>query len=223
MAVIAMVGQKGGGGKSTLARAVLAEETGKRGKNVLLLDLDSGQHTSSDWTAPRRLNSRKPVKVEAVGFDDDALAAIEEAEQSHGLVIVDARGHSDEQTLDLAGVCDLLVIPAAPNADDLRPAAVLFHELTEAGGNCALVLNRVGSPAQSKWARAKLAETGISPLDAELPEQLTYQNAPTYGRAITEVEQEGPRNKAKAVVAAIMKLAKARKRKEPLRFTVESL
>ncbi len=223
MAVIGWVGQKGGGGKSTGARATAVESSGGK-KRVVILDCDPGQHTSMDFKAARTLNSRKPaIKVEPVGFDDDLLAAIEDAEQTHDLVIVDARGHSDEQTLDLAGVCDLLVIPAAPNSDDLRPAAMLYHELTEAGGNCVLVLNKVGSPAQSKWARAKLAETGIIPLADEIPDQLCFQNAPTYGYAITEVKEAGPRTKAQKVIRAILKMAKPRKRNEALRFTGETL
>jgi len=223
MAVIGWVGQKGGGGKSTGARATAVESSGGK-KRVVILDCDPGQHTSMDFKAARTLNSRKPViEVEPVGFDDDLLAAIEDAEETHDLVIVDARGHSDEQTLDLAGVCDLLVIPAAPNSDDLRPAAMLYHELTEAGGNCVLVLNKVGSPAQSKWARAKLAETGITPLADEIPDQLCFQNAPTYGYAITEVKEAGPRGKAQKAIRAILKKAKPRKRNEPLRFTGETL
>ncbi len=219
MAVIGWVGQKGGGGKSTGARATAAESSGAK-KKVVILDCDPGQHTSMDFKATRKLNNRKPViDVEPVGFDDDLLVAIEDAEQTHDVVIVDARGHSDEQTLDLAGVCDLVVIPAAPNSDDLRPAAMLYHELTEAGGNCVLVLNKVGSPAQSKWARGKLAETGITPLADEIPDQLCFQNAPTYGYAITEVKESGPRGKAQKVIRAILKMAKPRKRNESLRFT----
>jgi len=223
MAVVAWVGQKGGGGKSTGARATAVESSGGK-KKVVILDCDPGQHTSMDFKATRMLNGRKPViEVEPVGFDDNLLAAIEDAEETHDLVIVDARGHSDEQTLDLAGVCDLLVIPAAPNSDDLRPAAMLYHELTEAGGNCVLVLNKVGSPAQSKWARAKLAETGITPLPDEIPDQLCFQNAPTYGYAITEVKEAGPRAKAQKVIRAILKMSKPRKRNEALRFTGETL
>lgn len=221
--VLGIIGQKGGGGKSTTAKAAGVSGVLARLK-VVILDCDPGQHTSMDFLAARMLNDRKPyVPVKPVGFDDDLLAVIEEESETHDLVIVDARGHSDEQTLDLAGVCDLLVIPSAPNADDLIPAAALYHEITEAGGRCEILLNRVGSPAQSKWARAKLAEAGITPLADEIPDQLCFQNASTYGRAIVEVPEAGPRTKAQKAIKAILKLAKTRKRKEPLRFTEDSL
>jgi len=44
---IAILSQKGGGGKSTLARALSAELT-KQKKNILLIDLDIQQKTSQE-------------------------------------------------------------------------------------------------------------------------------------------------------------------------------
>ena len=45
--IIACLSQKGGGGKSTLARALTVELT-KQKKNVLLVDLDIQQKTSQE-------------------------------------------------------------------------------------------------------------------------------------------------------------------------------
>jgi len=45
--IIACLSQKGGGGKSTLARALSVELT-KQKKNVLLVDLDIQQKTSQE-------------------------------------------------------------------------------------------------------------------------------------------------------------------------------
>jgi cellulose biosynthesis protein BcsQ len=45
--IIACLSQKGGGGKSTLARALSVELT-KQKKNVLLIDLDIQQKTSQE-------------------------------------------------------------------------------------------------------------------------------------------------------------------------------
>jgi len=45
--IIAILSQKGGGGKSTLARALSVELT-KQKKNVLLVDLDIQQKTSQE-------------------------------------------------------------------------------------------------------------------------------------------------------------------------------
>ena len=45
--IIAILSQKGGGGKSTIARTLAVELT-KQKQNVLLLDLDIQQKTSSE-------------------------------------------------------------------------------------------------------------------------------------------------------------------------------
>jgi len=47
MKIIAILSQKGGGGKSTLARALSVELT-KQKKNVCLIDLDIQQKTSQE-------------------------------------------------------------------------------------------------------------------------------------------------------------------------------
>jgi len=47
MKIIACLSQKGGGGKSTLARCLAVELT-KQKKNVLLVDLDIQQKTSQE-------------------------------------------------------------------------------------------------------------------------------------------------------------------------------
>jgi chromosome partitioning protein len=47
MKIIACLSQKGGGGKSTLARC-LAVELNKQKKNILLVDLDIQQKTSQE-------------------------------------------------------------------------------------------------------------------------------------------------------------------------------
>jgi hypothetical protein len=58
-------GQKGGTGKSTLARA-FAVEAAKRDSRVLIADLDEAQRTSWDWGRRRAANSLLP---EIDGFD----------------------------------------------------------------------------------------------------------------------------------------------------------
>ncbi len=58
--IIGMVSQKGGVGKSTLARLV-AREYAKASWNVKIADLDVSQGTSFNWQARRLQHSRDPV------------------------------------------------------------------------------------------------------------------------------------------------------------------
>jgi chromosome partitioning protein len=63
--IIAFVSQKGGVGKSTLARA-LAREAAHGGLTVKIADLDTQQGTSVDWHRTRLHTGQQPaVAVEA--------------------------------------------------------------------------------------------------------------------------------------------------------------
>ena len=57
--VVSFVSNKGGVGKSTLARA-LAVEAVRDGTRVLLADVDEGQHTSLKWNARRDKSGIEP-------------------------------------------------------------------------------------------------------------------------------------------------------------------
>ena len=60
MTIIAFISQKGGVGKSTLAR-VLSVEAIKRKIKTLLADCDHQQKTSYEWTQWRKENKIIPV------------------------------------------------------------------------------------------------------------------------------------------------------------------
>src|SRR4029078_8129085 len=66
--VIAFVSQKGGVGKSTLARALAVEAT-RAGSKVKLADLDPLQRTLVLWDKTRRRNNVAPA-IEVVAVDD---------------------------------------------------------------------------------------------------------------------------------------------------------
>ena len=70
--VISFVSQKGGVGKSTLARA-LAAVAGHAGAKLLLADLDPQQNTVMRWQRIREKNSQAP-KIRVEGFRSIAEA-----------------------------------------------------------------------------------------------------------------------------------------------------
>src|SRR5689334_12995750 len=126
---VSFVSQKGGVGKSTLARA-LAVALQQGGMRVLLADLDIQQGTAVEWGKLRRAHGLMPA-IEARLFKtaDDALISGDLAE----VLIVDGPARASAGTLELARQSDLLVQPSGCGLDDLRPAVLLFHELLAAG------------------------------------------------------------------------------------------
>jgi chromosome partitioning protein len=87
VAVIAFVSQKGGVGKSTLAR-VLAAVCAQAGLDVVLADLDPRQQTLVHWQKARTAQRVSPhLSVEPF---DDAAEAVERA-KACDLLILDTR------------------------------------------------------------------------------------------------------------------------------------
>lgn len=223
----AVVGQKGGSGKSTIARA-LAVELARKKKSPLLIDADIGQRTVSDWAAARELNDLSPaIEVASldIGKDADRLA---ERIASGRTVIVDAPGFSDASTLDIAGMVDCLILPTAPCVDDLRPTARLIHELVAAGIEplrLCVVLNR-GTEAEARHATEMLERAGIAAMAERLRDMAVYRQSQGKGLAITETGSEAAQSEARAVIAAVFKRTSRLSHREtdhsgeqPMRYT----
>jgi chromosome partitioning protein len=210
--VIATLGQKGGGGKSMVAR-LLAVELARQDLKVVVIDADAGQRTLVEWAEARTLNCLEPpipvIVVDPEAEPDFRLAEV--ARDGTDYVIVDAPGWSDRMTVELGERADLCVIPTACSADDLRPTVRLFHELVAdgvAGERIAIVLNRVRTAAEARFARDFLMEAGMTPNEAELPDQPTYRKGANGGQAASEVSHDGPRRDAQAVAAELIARAK---------------
>jgi chromosome partitioning protein len=232
--VLACAGQKGGGGKSLIARSIATEMASKK-RSAVLVDLDVGQHTAADWNAAREANRiTPPVKVVTVDPDEEPDFRIAELSRDHDIIILDAPGFSDEMTLDLAVMADVVVLPAGPSTDDLRPTMRLYHELVQGGlepDRIVIVLNRIRTEPEEKFAREYLRAGGLEALADGLQDMPIYRKAANVGKAPTEYGPDDARTRVQKVVSAIMKRAeKIRKRParkgastegRPRRFVVE--
>src|SRR5271156_997826 len=105
--IIAFVSQKGGVGKSTLARA-LAREAAAGGFKTKIADLDTQQGTSIDWHRTRLHAKIEPV-VAAEAFATAAQALKEAA--NYDLLIIDGPARTSQGTLEIARVAHLVVQP----------------------------------------------------------------------------------------------------------------
>lgn len=223
--IIACCGQKGGTGKSVIARALATELTRRRMATVLI-DLDVGQRTATEWAQARAHNKIQPtVHVETVDTDEESDFRIPELSATADYIVCDAPGWSDEITLQLAQAADLIVLPSGTATDDMRPAIRLFHELIAAGINrnqILIVLNRAQTEAQVREAADYLTDLII--VHEALPYQRAYERASSVGQSVTEVAG-GPGEKAKAIVDAIIKQAdrsaSTAQKTAPRRFELE--
>src|SRR3954452_2800840 len=153
--IIAVVSQKGGVAKSTLARA-LAREAAANGLKVKLADLDTQQGTSTNWHR-RRLDAGVQPVFSVEGFKT-AVQALKAA-NGFDLVVLDGPARASAATLEIARQAALVVQPTGASVDDLHPAVLTFHELVREGvprERLAFALSKIGTDAEDAEARSYL-------------------------------------------------------------------
>lgn len=185
---IACLSQKGGVGKSTLARDISVQFASNDWK-VRIADLDVRQSTSHVWAETRRQAEIKPeVFVASFGSASDALAA-----NGVDLVVVDGKPYSDVDTRKIGKGVDLVLIPTGPTTDDLYPQILLAHELVKEGvskANILFVLNSVASNldgSEVTAAKQYVEEAGYRVAKTVIPRRAAYGQIHNEGRSISEV------------------------------------
>ena len=158
MRIASFVGQKGGVGKSTLAR-VLAVAAARAQHKVLIGDFDLEQLTCVEWGALRMRNGVEP-EIEARAFK--SLKKLRKTVEGYDLVVVDTRGLADELTEDVSRESDVVFLPTGTSMDDLRPTLALARKLSKTravGKKIVIVLSKTGrSERLLEQAEATIAE-----------------------------------------------------------------
>jgi chromosome partitioning protein len=200
---IAFISQKGGVGKSTLARALAAVAAHAKLK-VRLADLDAQQRTLLLWGKARKENRVVPaIKVEGYANVGEAI----EGAVGDDLLIVDTPGQISGGTLDLAREADLIVQPTGPSLDDLHPAVMVFHALTGSGiprERMVFALSRTSAKEEEDAAREYLEAAGYEVLQGAIPERVGYRQALNRGKAPTETEEKILNERADALLEALL-------------------
>lgn len=210
--VLGFISQKGGVGKSTLARAAAVALTND-GYRVRLADLDPQQQTSAEWYKRRVNNGGAALaSVETYETIRQALENGLDMRPALDVLVVDAPGRSSDATIALAQRAHLVVQPATGTLDDLKPGVLVFHELRKnqvPAARMLFALTRTGSNAEEERARTYIQASGYAVLDATLREQTGYKYAQDEGKSVLETPFPSLNERAEAVVKEIFdRLAK---------------
>lgn len=204
--IIACLSQKGGVGKSTLAR-LIARTYAAGGWRSKIADFNTKQKTSVDWAAIRmEANILPEVAAEAFTSLKSALR------QDWDLMVFDGRPDSDSPSLDMAKEAALVVIPTSATLDDLKPQVLFAHELASRGirkDKMLFVLNRVGRSeiAISDAKRYIVSGAGYQTAENVLPDLEVYRIAQNAGRAASETTHPGCNERADAIAGEIVRKA----------------
>ena len=202
--IISLISQKGGVGKSTLAR-LLAVEIAKADWRVKIADLDPAQGTATKWKARRDVAGFLPdVAVEKFRTVE---RAIKEAEH-FDLMILDGPAHAEKGGKVMAQASDLILIPTGYSLDDMEPQVEAAYELEEAGIASQKILfvfcRAKGSDAEDAAVRRYLGKARLIALDPVLPELASIRQGHAEGRAASEVPFPKVQEKAVSVAQQIV-------------------
>jgi chromosome partitioning protein len=199
---VSFVSQKGGVGKSSLARLTAVGGV-HRGMSTLLADFDLEQLTCVEWSALRMRGSLEPT-IDARPIK--SLKKLRKTEEGFDLIVADTRGLAEDLSHEIAEISDVVFLPTGTSGDDLRPTLALARKLAKHGaeGRLVIVLSKIGrSETQLARALETIGESGFELLAEHWPLRDGFQGDLDAGRAGREARNPHLREVAEKVEEAI--------------------
>lgn len=201
MKTIALICQKGGTGKTTLAIS-LATEAITAGLTVAIIDLDP-QVSACEWSDIRK--QAAPVVIDAQPARIEAVVA-RAREMGIDLLIIDTAGRTEQAALAGARVADLVLVPLQPSVIDLKTIRATNDLINLAGDKRrAAVLTRV-KPFGSRHVETTqwLEQQGMPVCPATIGDRVAFQDAYAQGAGASELD---PRGKAAEEIRQVYEYA----------------
>ena len=184
---IALISQKGGVGKTTLAihlaTAFVAAD------NTVLLDLDP-QASAAEWK-----DSRATEEPGVMAIPPSRLPKVIEHSQSIGtdVLILDTAPHSEGTALDAGRSADLILVPCQPSIMDLRALRKTANLLEHVKKPTYAVLNGISphTTVADEAARAITEQFKLQVSPVRLGDRVAYNRCLISGQTAQEYEPEG--------------------------------
>lgn len=191
MKTLAIMSQKGGSGKTTLAVHLAAYAIGQKIKTALI-DLDP-QASAYKWNERRTENDQKSPKLDTIKGAVPQLGGFLKLAEENGiaLVIIDTAPHSNSAAAIVAQLADFVLMPCRPALFDLDAIASTIEIVISAETSAAVVLNAAPRGKLADEARTALEKQGIIVLPLAIHQRAAYGHAVIDGRAVHEYEPKG--------------------------------
>ena len=186
MKVIAVLSEKGGAGKTTLATNLARALQQRGGSRVCVLDTDP-QGTSQRWSAAQS-DVDMPI---ATGLEARALRrALPNLASAFDYVVIDGAPRLDQ--VDAIEAADVVLIPVQPSAADVWAAEGLSRLVVRYGRSGSpkgafVVTRQIQHTALARDVETALADLELAVLRGRTSQRVAYAEALSAGLSVYEM------------------------------------
>jgi chromosome partitioning protein len=187
MQVVAVIAEKGGVGKTTLALDLAVTAT-RAGKRVAVLDVDP-QASAAKWTDRRTEEFPWVVSTQAARIG----ASIEQAaQQGIDFIVIDTPPHSSAEAAEAARRADVVIAPTEPHVFAMETLDKLADLLKIAGGApFFVVISKAPQGRDAEVAAEHIRQKGIEVAPVVIHLRAAHRHAANVGKAAVEYEPKG--------------------------------
>lgn len=187
MKTVAIISQKGGAGKTTLALH-LATSSALQGRNTAIIDLDP-QASAANWSDRRVAEVPVVLSAHASRLNHE-IGRVRDMEGD--LLIIDTAPHSDSAALEAAKAADLILVPCRPAILDIEAISNTLNLVKTTGKPIFVVMNAVAPQgSEATEAAEAIAELGVGICPVQLRQRVAFSRALISGQSAEEFEPEG--------------------------------
>ena len=187
MKTIAIISQKGGSGKTTLALH-LAVAAAQAGRNTAVIDLDP-QASAAKWSDRREAELPVVLSAHASRLGHEMKRVKDTGGE---LLFLDTAPHSDSAALQAAKASDLVLIPCRPAILDMEAITNTLDLVRTTNTPVFVVMNAVAAQGhEGREAAEAIAALDVAVCPVQLVNRVAFSRSLISGHTAQEFEPEG--------------------------------